>query len=429
VETDADADVGENESVGRATERDTRAPWGDPQFRVVVASTLAGVLGVTLVTPVVPLLPAVLGVTDSAASLLITAYTLPGVFFSPVAGVLADRHGRRSVLVWSLVCFSLAGVAVLAVQEFSAVLLLRGLQGVGASGLFAVAVTLIGDTYEGVQRNAALGANGAAISVGAAVYPLFGGAIATLGWKAPFAVYAVGLLVAGWAFRAVEEAPIENPRSGFAYVRGALQALPVRSAVALYGTTIVTFVLLFGGVFTAIPFLLARVFTEPVPLWGDVSLAPSALIGVVLTTNALTTAVVAARSGPLAARFTDRTLLVFGLTAYGLGLVVAWVGGTPVWLTLGVLVVGVGQGLVLPPLDAKISSLAPRQYRAGSLSLRTSAAWLGTTIGPVAFTTLAALPGSDYRLLLLGGGLGAFAVAGLLARPGTLSEAGRTQAD
>jgi MFS family permease len=336
------------------------------------------------------------------------------VFFSPVAGVLADRHGRRRVLVWSLLCFSLAGVAVLPTTDFGTVLVLRGLQGVGASGLFAVAVTLIGDTYEGVQRNAALGANGAAISIGAAVYPLFGGAIATLGWRAPFAVYAVGLLVALWALRAIEEVPVERSRGGLAYVRGALSALSVRAAVTLYGTTIVTFVLLFGGVFTAVPFLLARAFTAPLSL-GWLSLAPSALIGVVLTTNALTTAVVAARSGPLAARFSNRELLVFGLVAYGLGFVVAWAGGTPAWLTLGVLVVGAGQGLILPPLDASISALAPREYRAGSLSLRTSAAWLGTTVGPLLFTTLAAASG--YRLLLLGGGLGAFVVAGALVRP------------
>lgn len=405
---------------------ETTVPWGDPQFRVVVASTLAGVLGVTLVTPIVPLLPAVLGVTDSTASLLITAYTLPGVFFSPVAGVLADRHGRRRVLVWSLLCFSLGGVAVLLAGEFTTVLLLRGVQGMGASGLFAVAVTLIGDTYEGVQRNAALGANGAAISVGAAVYPLFGGAIATLGWKAPFAVYAVGSLVALWALRAVEDVPVENPSGGFAYVRGALHALPVGAAVSLYGTAIVTFVLLFGGVFTATPFLLARAFTGPVTV-GGVSLAPSALIGVVLTTNALTTAVVASRSGPLAARYTNRELLVFGLAAYGLGLVVGWAGGTPAWLTLGVLVVGAGQGLILPPLDASVSDLAPRRYRAGSLSLRTSAAWLGTTIGPVLFTTLATVTG--YRLLLLGGGLGAFAVASVLSRTGPSRWVGPVDAD
>lgn len=392
---------------------ETAVPWGDPQFRVVVASTLAGVLGVTLITPVVPLLPGVLGITDSAASLLITAYTLPGVFFSPVAGVLADRYGRRRVLVGALMLFSVAGVAVVATSRFEVILVLRGAQGVGASGLFAIAVTLIGDTYDGIQRNAALGANGAAISVGAAVYPLFGGAIATLGWKAPFTVYAVGLVVAVAAFRTIEEVEV-GTASGVAYVRGAVNALPLGPAVELYGTTVVTFVLLFGGVFTAVPFLLARAFTAPLDI-GVVSLSPAALIGVVLTTNALTTAVVAARSGPLAARFSNRQLLVFGLVAYGLGLVIAWAGGTPRWLATGVLVVGVGQGLILPPIDSQVSALAPRQFRAGALSLRTSAAWLGTTIGPVLVTTLAAVSG--YRLVLLGGGLSAFVVAGVLARP------------
>jgi MFS family permease len=407
---------------------ETRVPWDDPQFRVVVASTLTAVLGVTIVTPVVPLLPAALGITDRTASLLITAYTLPGVFFSPVAGVLADRYGRRRVLLWSLVLFSTAGVAVLVASGFSWVLLLRALQGVGASGLFAVAVTLIGDAYEGVQRNAALGANGAAISVGAAVYPLLGGTIAAYGWTAPFAVYAVGFLVAVYALRAIDDVPVERAAGGFAYVRGAVGSLPPSAAVGLYGATVVAFLLLFGGVFTAVPFILAGTFSGPVGL-GPLSVPPPALIGVVLTTNALTAAVAAAWSGPLAARFSNRQLLAFGLGAYGLGLVVAWAGGTPAWLTLGVLVVGVGQGMLLPPIDASISTAVPRRYRAGALSLRNSSAWLGTTLGPILFTSLAAVVG--YRSLLLAGGLAALAVASAFAlpRPFGTGRARRRRAD
>jgi MFS family permease len=393
---------------------ETRVPWADPQFRAVVASTRTAVLGVTVVTPIVPLLPGVFGVTDRAASLLITAYTLPGVFFSPVVGVLADRYGRRPVLVWSLLLFSSAGLAVFATDTFRWVLVLRAVQGAGASGLFAVAVTLIGDTYEGVRRNAALGANGAAISVGAAVYPLVGGVLAAYGWQAPFVVYAVGILVAAYALRAVADVPVARPAGGLAYVRGAAAALPTGTAVALYGTTVVAFSLLFGGVFTAVPFLLARTFSGPVAV-GPVSLPPPALIGVVLTTNALTAAVVAARSGPLAARFSNRRLIALALAAYGLGLAVAWAGGTPAWLTVGVLVVGAGQGAVLPPIDSSISTAVPRQYRAGSLSLRNSSAWLGTTLGPVVFTTAAGVVG--YRPPLLAGGLVALSLAAAFARP------------
>jgi MFS family permease len=393
---------------------ETAVPWDDPQFRVVVASTLTAVLGVTIVTPVVPLLPGVLGLTDRTASLLITAYTLPGVFFSPVAGMLADRYGRRRVLVRSLLLFSLAGLAVLLVDGFAWVLVLRALQGVGASGLFAVALTLIGDTYEGVQRNAALGANGAAISVGAAVYPVVGGALAASGWRAPFAAYAVGLVVAAYAFRTVEEVPVGTTAGGFAYLRGAVRSLPVATAVELYGTTTLAFLLLFGGVFTAVPFLIAGAVSGPV-LLGPVSLAPPALIGVVLTANALTAGVAAARSGPLAVRFTNRELLSLGLGAYGVGLVTAWAGGTLLWLTVGVLVVGVGQGMLLPPIDSSISAAVPRRYRAGSLSLRNSSAWLGTTLGPVLFTTVAGTVG--YRLSLLGGGVAALALAAVFARP------------
>lgn len=79
-------------------------------------------------------------------------------------------------------------------------------------------------------------------------------------------------------------------------------------------------------------------------------------------------------------------------------------------------VVGAGQGALLPPIDSTISTAVPRQYRAGSLSLRNSSAWLGTTLGPVLFTTAAEFVG--YRPPLLAAGLVALSLAAVFARSG-----------
>jgi MFS family permease len=85
--------------------------------------------------------------------------------------------------------------------------------------------------------------------------------------------------------------------------------------------------------------------------------------------------------------------------------------------------------MLLPPIDASISAAVPRRYRAGALSLRNSSAWLGTTLGPILFTSLAAVVG--YRPLLLAGGVAALAVASVFAlpRPFGTGRARRTRAD
>ena len=61
------------------------------------------VLGVSSITPVFPDLVRELGISGVEVGLLITFFTLPGVFLAPVLGVLADRFGRKKILIPSII--------------------------------------------------------------------------------------------------------------------------------------------------------------------------------------------------------------------------------------------------------------------------------------------------------------------------------------
>ena len=63
------------------------------------------VLGVASITPAFPKIERELNITEQDAGLLITVFTLPGVFLTPVLGVLADRFGRKQILIPSLLLF------------------------------------------------------------------------------------------------------------------------------------------------------------------------------------------------------------------------------------------------------------------------------------------------------------------------------------
>jgi len=376
-------------------------PWASRVLRIALVSTLTGVLGVTLVSPLLPSIAAAVGVGDEQASLIITVYTLPGIVLSPVAGALADRYGRRPVLAGSLTLYSLCGLAVAAVTTFDAILLLRAGQGVAASGVFSLSVTLLGDTFEGVERAAALGANAAAISVGAAVYPLLGGVLGARSWQTPFLCYAVGLPVALWALRRLDDPPAANRESGLTYLRNSVGTLPRGTAATVFAASFTAYVLLFGGVLTAVPFLLSDSF-------GQSPLA----IGAVLSAAALSTAVVALSGGRLATRLGPAQLVAAGYCAYGVGLLTVWMAPGPLVVALGTLAVGAGQGAVLPAIDGLVSRMARARYRAGVFGLRTSVVSLGATVGPVGFAAAGSRVG--YRPALLVGGSVAL-VAGVLA--------------
>jgi len=370
------------------TTAEGRIPWASPVLRIALASTLVGVLDVTLISPLLPAIADRFGVGPERASLVITAYTLPGIVLSPVAGALADRYGRRPVLAGSLILFACCGTTVLAAERFGVVLLLRAGQGVAAGGLFSVSVTLLGDAFEGAERTAVLGLNTAVIAVGATVYPLVGGLLGTVSWQAPFGLYAVGLPVAVWAIRVLADPPTATaPESGLAYVRNSLRGLPRRAAGTVFASLFLAYVLLFGGIFTAVPFLLSSAGLSAVA------------IGAVISASALTGAAVALLSGRLAAVSPGRRI-AGGFCAYGVGLGTVAIASSPPIVALGAVVVGAGQGAVLPAIDGRVSDLAPRRYRAGVVGLRTSVVSLGATVGPVGFTAVAAHLGSRPTLLV-----------------------------
>ncbi len=66
---------------------------------VAFSTSVAVIMGVNLVYPVLPPLMEQLLVDEAAIGLVIAAYTLPSVFLTPIAGALADLHGRRPLHV------------------------------------------------------------------------------------------------------------------------------------------------------------------------------------------------------------------------------------------------------------------------------------------------------------------------------------------
>lgn len=366
-------------------------PWRSSTVQVVLLSTFLAPFSVALISPGLPVYRATLGLTDAEASLLLSVILVPGVLLSPVLGLLTDRVGRRPVLIASLVVWSLGGGAIVLSPPFWVVLALRFVQGTALAGLGITTVTLLSDVFEDVQRNAVLGANTAVLSAGAAAFPIVGGLLVAVSWTAPFAMYLLGLPVALFAARVLEEPVGEREPRSVTYLRRVVSALSAREAIVLYGSALVIDLLLFGAVFTALPFLLA----------GTYGLS-AVLIGLVVTTGEVASTVAASQNGRLARRFSDYEIIGVGFAATALGLGGAWVAPNPFLIAVATLGFGAGWGMALPSIDAAVSDLVPTQYRAGALSLRGSASFLGRAVGPILFASLGIRIG--YRSLLLPAG-------------------------
>ena len=225
-----------------------------PPLPLIFSITVTGILANTLVGPAIPDILDAFDQPSSRAGLFVAAGTLPGIVMAPVIGVLADRFGRRAVLVPCLVAFGTFGLLSALAPTFQSLLVLRLCQGVGSAGLINLAVVLIGDHWTGNERARIVGQNAAILTISLAIFPPVGGLLTELGgWRLSFAPYALGLATAVLIYHRLDA---NRPAAGVtlrAQLRGAGSALRHRDVVGSVSIGFFIFMLIFGLFLTAMP--------------------------------------------------------------------------------------------------------------------------------------------------------------------------------
>lgn len=356
----------------------SQIPWYSAVFYVIISSSLIGVMGVSLISPLLPELRPVFGVSDAAVGLFITAYSIPGIFLTPFIGYVADRIGRKWALVPLLFTFGIAGAGIAFTTNLLVALGLRFLQGIGATALVMLAVTLIGDIYEGNRRDTLIGMNGSMIGVGAAFYPLLGGALATLRWSVPFLFFGVAIPVGLLALLVLDESTGVSDVQISTYINRIYGVVQLPEALALFAAMFLAVFIYYGAVVTALPLLLSDEFG-----------LTSSEIGLILAVAALANAVTSSLYGRISKRRTAPELISLGFVAFGSGLLLIWISSATGLITVALLAFGIGLGLALPSIDMKVITLVSEDLRAGMMGMRTSMLRLGQTIGAVGFTFVA----------------------------------------
>jgi len=121
------------------------------EFVVLMAALQAlGALGIDAMLPNLPAIGAALGVADeNRRQLIITAYLLGLGGAQLIYGPLADRYGRRPVLLVGLALYVAFSLLAAFSPTFDLLLVARGLQGIGAAATRSIPVSVIRDRYAG----------------------------------------------------------------------------------------------------------------------------------------------------------------------------------------------------------------------------------------------------------------------------------------
>jgi len=307
------------------------------------------------------------------AGMLIAAGTVTGIVAAPAIGLLADRYGRKRILVPCLLVFGSVGSIGAFSPTLEWLLAIRVLQGLGSAGLINLVVVLITDHWSGLDRARLLGQNSAVITGFLAVFPFLGGLTTDLfGWRWNFAYYGLALLVGAAVARSLHDSWTPRREPVGRQLRAALAeaVIPLNATCIFIGS--LTFFVMFGLFLTLLPIHLAQEFGLGPTERGVVAAVPA------LTSTATSLVVTWFRR-----RLPVGVLVAIGLGVFGTTFVAMGLGS--LWLLLAATAVyGLAEGLTIPTLQDLVAERAPENLRGVLMALWVAGLRIGQTAGPLA---------------------------------------------
>jgi EmrB/QacA subfamily drug resistance transporter len=179
------------------------------QILLVLSGLMLGMLlaalDQTIVATALPTIVGELGGLDHL-SWVVTAYLLASTTSTPLYGKLSDLYGRKLLFQIAIVVFVTGSVLAGLSQSMGQLIAFRGIQGLGAGGLMALAMAIIGDVVAPRERGRYQGYMGAVFAFASVGGPLLGGFfVEQLSWRWVFYVNVpvglVALVVTGSVLR------------------------------------------------------------------------------------------------------------------------------------------------------------------------------------------------------------------------------------
>lgn len=187
-------------AAGTGTDRPT-SPGA--ALAVLCLAGLSFALAQTAIAPALAELGRSLHHSTADVTWVITAYFISAAVYTPVLGRLGDLWGKRRVLVWTLVLFSIGSAVSALAPSLTLVILGRVLQGAGG-GIFPLAFGLVRDVMPRERVAGALGTVSALTGAGAGLGLLLGGVVSdAFGFRFVFWAGAVPALVSAFLVKRV----------------------------------------------------------------------------------------------------------------------------------------------------------------------------------------------------------------------------------
>ena len=362
---------------------------------VILAATAIALLGTPLASPAMPEIARVFAEHTQnepfARAILAAISILPGdpsviflvkfillsipalfiILSAPLVGWLSDNIGRKVLLNGSLLVFGLSGASGYFADSFLFMFIGRAILGLSIAGIKTATVAMVGDYYQGAERNKIIGWQGSAMKIGGVIFMLLGGFLANFSWQAPFLGYLLAFVILPSGLIALSES---LPAVTATRTRGMDDNLP---AIPFWPSTYVFIsAFLASGLFfitpVQLPFYLRNAF-DASPFQMGAAIAVGNTMGALISL--------------MYYRFKKRmnfvAIYAFIFFSMAAGYYVVAYASSYNGALLGMVVAGLGFGLYVPNHSSWILSIVSAKRRGFGVGLVTTAMFLGQFSAPI----------------------------------------------
>lgn len=204
----------------------------------ILAIGMATVMAGAAISPALGLIAqAFPDASPTMIKLILTAPSIMIIPFSFLSSYLTFKLRKRTIVLIGLSIYLIGGIGPQFVATIEQLLILRLVLGAGVGLVMPLSMSLINDYFEGTERTKMMGFNSAFSNFGGILTMLLAGWLATFGWRIPFNVYFLGLIIFFLIFFYLPKGEIQQPRG---------ETKKERLPLAVYG-----YALAMGGIMLA----------------------------------------------------------------------------------------------------------------------------------------------------------------------------------
>lgn len=339
-------------------------------------------LGNSMFIPMLPILEKELSISKLESSYMITFYSVVAILFIPLAGYLSDWFGRKRVILPALLITAvgglLSGIAAWKMDNpYMLILIGRILQGIGASGAMPVVLPLVGDIFHrDDEASSTLGIIETANTAGKVLSPILGAALAMIVWYVPFFAIPVfsissGILIYFFIEKKAEPGKKLVFRQYWQDIRAVFKEHG-KWLYAVYTIGAIVMFMLFGFLF-----YLSSILEDTYDFTG---VKKGLLLAIPLF--ALSAASFLAGKWVQGELKKMKWVTFIGIVIAGCAVSVSTLFEHYIYVIVIFFIAGIGIGIVLPCLDARITENVEKDIRGAVMAFYSSMRFIGVALGP-----------------------------------------------